>query len=678
MKELRLGFIDLEIQSSLEFPKPEFAKYPISAITHYDSYLDRYFTLTYAAEQKVEFIQRAPNWNIYHFDDPLQLAIKYVKLLRFLDPDVMIGFYSRKFDFPYLFKWFENNKLPISAFSNIGIAYYSREKPVIEGRHVIDLYDADRSFKKRSSYKLKDIAIEENLPVKKMEIDCNPGRVLELRGMSIMEEYNKIDVETTVEMDKKLQHLKRYVSRWRFAGLDDLDKAMSNSVVIDNVMLRDAFSNKIVLPSKPEKSNEEHEDDDDITGGLVLPPIIGIHDWVCVFDMSRFYPNLILLLCMSPENISDLGTLVSANGTRFINNPNAFLPRIVAKFFVERDKVQEEKKKFSPDDPIYWKLQEEDDNIKFLVNAIFGVTGLKSFRLFDPRITDSITTSGQAMILEVKAYNESKGYIVTAGDTDANHTKMNVSSLEEALTLGKSLAAELNTMFPIWAKKHFNVDNGHSLKIEFEKVFQRIVYIPKKDGDGAKKRYFARLIYEKGKPADQIYVRGLDYRRSDASKVTKNMQWEIMKIILYTEDPIEMKNKIIAYLRPIIDNFTSMSLSDIGMPQTYTKPLTEYGREGKGGKRIGLDPEIRAGLYCNNYLNTNYGDGSTVKLLHIKKIEGYPFIDVIVFDDETTLPKVEVDYEKMLDSTIRKKIERIISVAGVGWNEVIGTPSLFD
>jgi len=77
-------------------------------------------------------------------------------------------------------------------------------------------------------------------------------------------------------------------------------------------------------------------------------------------------------------------------------------------------------------------------------------------------------------------------------------------------------------------------------------------------------------------------------------------------------------------------------------------------------------------------LNTNYGDGSTVKLLHIKKIEGYPPIDCIVFDDETMLPKIEVNYEKMIDSTIKKKIERIISVAGVSWNEVIGTPSLFD
>jgi len=677
MKELRLGFIDIEVESPLEFPKPEFAKFPITGITHYDSFLDKYFTLTYQAGQKVEFIQRAPNWDVYHFDDPLQLGIRYVKLMRFLDPDVIIGFYSRKFDLPYLFKWFENNKLPVGSFSNLGNAYYSREKPVIEGRHTFDLHDADRTFKKRTSYKLKDIAIEENLPVKKMEIDCNPGRVLELRGMAIMEEYNKVDVETTVEMDKKLQHLKRFVARWRLAGLNDIDKAMSNSVVIDNVMLRDAKNNNIVLPSKPDKVSDNDEDDD-ITGGLVLQPIIGIHDWVDVFDMTRFYPMLILLLCMSPENISEFGTFVSSNGTRFINNPNAFLPRIVAKLFLERDKVQAEKKKLSPDDPLYWKLSEEDENIKFLVNSIFGVTGLKTFRLYDPRITDSITTSGQTMIREVKTYNESKNLVVTYGDTDSNHTKMNVSNIDDALKTGEILATELNTMFPIWAKKHFNVDNGETLKIVFEKIYRRIVYIPKKDGDGAKKRYFARLVYEKGKITDQIYVRGLDYRRSDASKVTKDMQWEIMKIILYTENMQEMKNKIIAYLRPIIDNFENLPLSDIGMPQSFTKPLTSYGREGKGGQKIGLDPEIRAGLYCNNYLNTNYGEGSTVKLLHITKIEGYPQTDVIVFDDEKTLPKIEVNYSKMIDSTIKKKIERIISVAGVSWNEVIGTPTLFD
>lgn len=676
MHYLRRNVIDIEVNSPKEFPKPEEAKYPITAITLWDSYTDRYYTLSYHPSAQIEK-KTIGNWDIYHFNDKKQLIIKFIKLIQILDPDTYEGFFSRTFDFPYIHNYLKSLGINQNVLSSLGYATIKGVKYIISGRHTLDIKDADMKFKLRSSYSLKNIAADEKLPVQKIDVDFRTVN----DNLELLDQYNKTDVEVTVKMDEKLQHIKRYVSRWQFAGLEDIDRAMSNSVVVDTVMVREAKKLGVVLPSKPEYVAKDKEDDeDDITGGLVFTPIIGIHDWIDVFDQSRFYPNLGLLLCMSPENISDNGTLVSANRTRFINNPNAFLPRIISQFFKERDKVQAEKAKLTPDHPNYWKLHEEDENIKFLVNSIPGVFGHRGFRLYDPRIIDSITTSGQALMVKAKEYNEKNGFIVTYGDTDACHTKVTANNIEEALLIGKEITTNLNKMFPVWANELFNVTDATSIKIVFEKIYRRIIYVPKENGKPAKKRYAARLVYEKGKPTDQIYIRGFDYRRSNTAKITKDIQYEVFKKILYADNIESIRADVVSYVKDMINKFSTFDLSYIGIPSGFSKPLSLYGGVNKAGHKQGIDPEVRGAIYSNQHLHTNFDAGSKVKLIYVKRIldTELPQTDAICFDDEKRLPLLEVDYEKMINATIRKKIERVLLTCGIPWSEIEGQKSLFN
>ena len=1091
MQYLRRSIWDIEVNSPNEFPQPLEAKHPITAITIYDSFTNHYFSLgldtTLITPKKIVM---APDWDTYYFPKENELCVKTIQLLQSLDPDTMEGFFSRTFDFPYIHNRLTNLGFNPSILSTLGYVQSKNNKFKVAGRHTIDIVDMDKKFKKRTSYSLKNIAEDEQLSVKKIDVDIidihnHPEKLLE---------YNKVDVEVPLKLDMKMQHLKRYVARWNLAGLEDIDAAMNNSVVVDTVMLREAKDRGIVLPSKPERVETEKKEDADITGGMVFTPIIGVHDWVADDDQSRFYPNLIYLLRMSPENISDSGTLISANGTKFIDNPNAFLPAIISRFFKERDKVQLEKSKLNPDNPEYWKLHEEDENIKFLLNSVPGVTGQKSFRLYEPRIIDSITTSGQALMKRAKQHLESMGIIVVYGDsvakdtkifikditgeigrvnienlfqsidyikdgkeysnlkdifaltisnegkaiwepikyvmrhktskkmfeakssnkcsvkitedhsligfssgydnryyhnkvgipfselsriklvsptdskkikkiltlkyiprsiivsrnypkemyefmglfvgdgsfnvgfdsdkknyyvylsagkdtleiiekvinplksmgwitncivrkngydltlngkickiledfrdkngkriprwlekesesnlqlflkgifesdgsinnqqqirfcntnqnvidsvrlllwyigisnsemieknknsyngiesstysihiqikeyenfmqkvgfitnrkiqilsskkvgrdkkyihqydfdvstvnyqpieyndyvydievnnthtffandflahnTDSLHRKLiNVNNLEDAIKQGKETNTILNQNLPLWAQEMFHVSDASSIKIVFEKVFRRIIYISNDKGEPVKKRYAARLVWEKGKPTDQLFVRGFDTRRSDASKVSKNLQTDIFKKILWAENNESIKQDLIKYVQDLITKFSSLPLSDIAIPFGFSKDLSEYGGLNKNGNKKGLDPEIRGAIYSNTYLHTNFGNDSKVKLLYINKIgknetkinaakegsktlieidkiedEQYPPTDVICFEEESKLPKVEVNYEKMIDATIRKKIERILEAVGISWKEIEGIKSLFD
>jgi DNA polymerase I len=684
MHYLRRINFDIEVKSPAEFPKPEEVKYPISAICIYDNFTDHFYSLVLSTQHEFSGkVAMADNWDIYYLPEEKQIAVKFAKLIQYLDPDTMEGFYSRTFDFPYVINRFPLLGINSSVLSPIGYVAHKNNRITIGGRHTIDIIDADKKFKKRISYSLKNIAEEENLPVQKIEVD-----IIDIHNHPAeLAKYNKVDVETVVGMDNKLGHIKRYVNRWNLSGLDSIDSAMSNSVVVDTVMLREAKKRGIVLPSKPERAEiQKMEDDDDemdITGGMVFTPVIGIHDWVNDYDQSRFYPNLTLLMRMSPDNISPNGVFVSANGTRFIDNPNAFLPSIISQFFKERDRIQAEMKKISPEHPNYWKLHEEDENAKFLLNSVPGTFGMKGFRLYDPRIIDSITSSGQVLMKKGKAYLDSENKPVVAGDTDSLHSETNANNLEDAIKIGNETAKNLNSMFPVWAKEMFNIQDASSIRIIFEKVFRRIVYIPKDDGTPAKKRYFARLVYEKGKITDQIFIRGLDYRRSDTAKVSKNLQYDIFKKILYAEKMSDIKAELISFVQNVINAFEAQSISDIGLPFEFSKDLSEYGKPDKNGKTRGLDPEVRGALYSNEHLHTNFGNGSKVKLLYLKNIINtekteYPPTDVICFSEESQLPKIEIDYEKMIELTIRKKIERILIVADVNWKEIEGAKSMFD
>ncbi len=492
MDYLRREILDIEVISPDEFPKPEEANFPISAIALWDSYTNHYYSLVLNGNngnQNTQKVLQTADWDIYYFGNETNLMIQFVKLIQILNPDTLEGFFSRTFDFLYIYNRLKILGLNPSTLSPLGYASYKNTQFQISGIHILDIVDADIKFKKRTSYSLKNIAIEENLPVKKIDVNLKNIHL----APDKLAEYNKTDVEVTVELDKKMQHIKRYVSRWQLAGLEDIDKAMANSIVVDTVMLREAKKRGILLPSKPERDESVKTKDADITGGMVFTPIIGIHENVMVFDMSRFYPSMIVSLRLSPENISDDGTII-ADGTKYLDNPDAILTAIVHQFTVERDRIQTILKNVNPDSLEYQKLIDEDDNAKFLLNAVFGVTGHKGFRLYDPRITNSITMSCQKIIIYAKEYIESKGHTIIYGDTDSVFVKTDNNKLEDIINLGLSLTNDLNSMFPVWMKKEFNVE-ATSLKIAFDKIFSRLLFISSDKGISVKKRYVGRLIW---------------------------------------------------------------------------------------------------------------------------------------------------------------------------------------
>ena len=82
---------------------------------------------------------------------------------------------------------------------------------------------------------------------------------------------------------------------------------------------------------------------------------------------------------------------------------------------------------------------------------------------------------------------------------------------------------------------------------------------------------------------------------------------------------------------------------------------------------------VRAVEYSNKFNNANIQGGDMIKMLHVIKIPGMPPTNVFAFTDESEIPNgTQINIEKMIDKTIKGKLENIIKVVGLSWEDVAG------
>ena len=105
------------------------------------------------------------------------------------------------------------------------------------------------------------------------------------------------------------------------------------------------------------------------------------------------------------------------------------------------------------------------------------------------------------------------------------------------------------------------------------------------------------------------------------------------------------------------------SLDEIGIPGGIGKSLDDYDND---------DAQVRGAKYANQYLHTEFGKGSKPKRIYIKTVTAkYPKTDVLCFEyADQVPPEFVVDWELMLDKTIKQPISRIIEALGWDWNDV--------
>lgn len=654
----RVCIVDIECSDEHGFP--DATKDPIFCITAYDSFTKRYITFVVATLS----IDETPKENgcfdpvchdVLTYTDEKSLLVDFCEYIKSTDPDILTGWNFTQFDAPYIMGRMEVFGIPRDAWSRLPSGNTGRIE--IKGRQLFDLLAGYKRMHlgEQPSYRLDAIALEE---LGKQKIRFT-GKVCDLwkEDPTNLVYYNFTDVELCVGIDAKDETVEFHRHVAQYAGCP-LEKTTNSMPIIDMLVLREAKENNFILPSKAGVVNTQES----FEGATVIAPMVGVQENVIVLDAKSLYPMSMMTINASPETKDPNGELRAPNGIRFKKSPDGLVRKIQAKFSRERDELKKERNKYPFDSREYKLLNMKQDVIKVCMNSYYGVSANPMFRLNDRDVGAAITSVGRALLEHNKKIVEGERYKIVQGDTDGLSVKIPKSiGREGTMFIAKELEQLINNSYPQFAKEVLNADVQY-FSVKFEKLYQRFF------SGGKKKRYAGLLVWKEGVDAHKIDIVGFETKRSDSPKVTRDAMKTLIEMVLEGKSYEEIQSTISDVVRKY--RAGKYTLDEIGIPGGIGKALEDYDIQ---------DAQVRAAVYSNTYLGTNFGKGSKPKRLYIKNVTSkYPRTDVVCFEYADQVPKeFVIDLDMMLEKTLKTPLSRIMEPLNFNWCEFDpATPTL--
>lgn len=286
--------------------------------------------------------------------------------------------------------------------------------------------------------------------------------------------------------------------------------------------------------------------------------------------------------------------------------------------------------------------------VKILANAMYGALTNENYRYFNPILGSAITSTGQelikmtGMVVDYSLRKEEKieeidfdhilnkfsneFYLKDTNISNVIYTDTDSIFIELSELLKKSKSQDyVKDILEIWApyisglvNKQFIIDkyipfHGLDSKNCFLDVKQE--WIAKTLYMVTKKRYALWMINENGLPRDEIKFSGLETKRSDVPKFSRDRIAELMELILKSENgKIDVQN-ILKYVNGVelkIVNLIKEKNLNIGKPVNFNKDLENYKN---------LPQHIKGMLIWNELLDVDFNPGTKGYLFPIKGID---------------------------------------------------------
>lgn len=605
-----ISYIDIEVETDIRFPDSKVN--PIICISLYDEF-NKHLTVIVGDEAK-----------IYNIDDSHKVMVveSEAEVIAFLNhylqkvsPDIITGWNVIDFDIKYLY---DRAEILGEKLSFAGVCKF-------------DMLDAYRSIYRKGSNRLKDVVIAEEL-VTEVVAEQYDGKWYK-QDQELLIKYNKMDVEYVRLINEKHHLSDFYWMMKSLSGLEDMISAMHHSTLVDTLVMR-LYHNHYVLPSKPSKDSYVRGEDG-YEGAKVFDPPRGVFENVATFDMTKYYPSIIIAYNLSPEG-------------------KGFLTKLCKMLIAEREKLDNLLKQCVPGSTEYEEYKPRRDAFKYFLNAVYGYLGSPMSRLYCKDIAEKITAVGRQGLEFLKGKSEAKNQRVLYGDTDSILVALKdytPEEFEEYLNDGLIEFANQEKIEPI-------------LRLKFEKLFTKILFT------GAKKRYAGWVTREGAKKADYIHVTGFEFVRGDSCRLTKNLQYKTFECILKGD-----KEDIKPFIRDMVKQIRDgeVNIDDIVVPKTLSKDFSEYKN---------TPDYVRGCIYANAHFGADIHAHDKIKMLYVKAVPGYPKTDIVCFLDKKVLPEnVVIDYEKIIEKTVKDKVKDVLDIVDIQVDTLIGkgyTKTLLD
>ena len=354
------------------------------------------------------------------FSSEKELITKYVETIQIEDPDIILGYNSDRFDFPYLKERAEKLDVPLKLGvdgSSLKIVNNGRRNAsVIKGRIHIDMYSNMRRNLPLEHHTLKRVYKElfggdkVDIPGHEVYTSWNGGG----EKLEKLFKYSLEDVIAVTKIGEKMLPLSIELTRIVGQPLFDVAR-MGSGKQVEWYLLRKAFEYGDMAPNKFGSYLR------DVVGGHVKEPVKGLHTNIYYFDFRSLYPSIIVSKNISPDTLVEDGIedchISPEFGYKFKKTPQGFIPSVVGQLLknrIEKKSLMKESK----DPREFQMLNLQQEALKRLTSTIYGLYNHSTFRWYSIECSEAITAWGRDFLQKTMEKSEEHGFKPIYADTD--------------------------------------------------------------------------------------------------------------------------------------------------------------------------------------------------------------------------------------------------------------------
>lgn len=474
---------------------------------------------------------------------------EFVSYVIKVDPDVLIGYNSNMFDWPYLVERSRILGVRFDIGRKIGIppstSTYGHIS--IPGRLSVDLLNYAEEI---PEIKLKSLdVVADYLGVMRRDsrviidyIDF-PKYWKDPEKRKLLLKYNLDDVVSTMGLGDKFLPFAMQLSFVTRLPLDQVGAA-SVGYRLEWVLMFEAYKRGELIPNREEREAEPYR------GAVVLKPTPGVHEKIAVLDFTSMYPSIMIKYNVGSDTIiKDQCDEVHHNIAPevehcFRKEPPGFFKSVLTKLLQLRKSIREEMKKYHPGTYEYRILDERQRAVKILANATYGYMGWIGARWYCRECAEAVTAWGRQLIKRAIDLASQLGLKVIYGDTDSLFLTYDPAKIDIFIEL---------------------VEKELGFEIKIDKIYERVFFTE------AKKRY-AGLLSD-----GRIDIVGFEAVRGDWAEIAREVQEEITEILLKGLGV----DKAVEHVKSIISNLMQgkIPLEKLIIWKTITRSLGEYEAE---------------------------------------------------------------------------------------------------
>lgn len=353
-------FMDIEVEIGDEWPKPETAKYPVTAIAFCNGKKMICMGLKDLSAVQIKSIENRMNQHLEKQLNGMVMEFTYLKFSS--EYDMLVSFFHKailklplltgwnftKFDWQYLTNRCKRLNINMKP-SSVSGKLVGKDNPMPMHRLIVDYMDIYKKWDRVVDIKENntlDFVASAALGVQKVKFN---GSLQELYNNDFESYifYNVVDTKLVELIDEKLNTLQTFLTLANITKVE-INRAFSPIYMAEAAMCRECLNRNKVIPKseKVEKKKGKYE------GAFVVDPKTGLYEWVGSLDFASLYPFIMRQWNISPdsylrnikvgETVDFEKEILTASGAVFSKKEDSIFRTVLTDYYNKRKTAKKE------------------------------------------------------------------------------------------------------------------------------------------------------------------------------------------------------------------------------------------------------------------------------------------------------------------------------------------------